>query len=365
MKKTLAFILSLALVLMVFAGCSSKTDDAASSAPAETAAASSAAASEATAKTSAQPAEGGAVKTGLAVVTSVAKSTDAGTEDGLAETDSTVVAVTVDKDGKIVKCAIDMAQTKINFSAQGKITTPLDTAFKSKQELGADYGMGKASSIGKEWFEQANAFAAYAQGKTVDEIKGIAVNEEGVPSDAELASSVTIHIGDFVAAIEKAVANAQDLGATSADKLGLGIATNIGSSADAADKDGVAQAYSTYAATTFDASGKITSSVIDASQANVNFSAAGKITSDLTAAVQSKDELGEAYGLKKASSIGKEWNEQAAAFAKYAAGKTVDEVKGVAVNEEGVPSDAELSSSVTVHVGDFIAVIEKGFTNAK
>lgn len=311
----------------------------------------------------------GAVKTGLAVISSIAKSADATVEkEGLAQVDSTVVAVTVDKDGKIVSCSIDAAQTAINLSADGRITTPLDKAYRTKQELGTDYGMGAtASSIKKEWNEQADAFADYVIGKTLAQVKGIAVNEGGAPTDSELSSSVTIHITDFTAAIEKAVNNAQDLGAKAGDKLGLGVVTTIGNSKDAAaDKEGVAQAYSSYAAATFDSNGKITSSIIDGSQTNVTFSAVGKITSDLAGAVlKTKNELGDEYGMRKNSSIKKEWNEQAAAFAAYAVGKTASEVKGVAVNEEGVPSDAELTSSVTVHVADFISVVEKAWANAR
>ncbi|MHB8062114.1 MAG: hypothetical protein ACYDG2_05675, partial [Ruminiclostridium sp.] len=310
-------------------------------------------------------ANGDSVKTGLAVISSIANSTDAGEKDGLAQIDSTVAAVTVDKDGKIIKCAIDAAQTKINFSAVGKLTTDTKTEFKSKQELGAEYGLKKASALGKDWNEEANAFSDYVLGKTVAEVKGIAVTAEGIPADKELSSSVTIHIGDFVSAIEKAVANAQDLGAKSGDKLGLGVATNIAGSKDVSDKDGLAQAYSYYTANTFSSDGKITSCVIDASQSDVNFSKAGKITSDLKAALQTKNELGTKYGMLKASKIGKEWNDQAAAFAKYVVGKTVDEVKGIAINDDGVPTISELTSSVTVHITDFTTIIEKADKNAK
>jgi hypothetical protein len=334
MKKVVALILSLAMVLVVFAGCGS--------------------------------AKGEAVKTGLAVVSSIAKSTDAGEKDGLAEADSTIVALTVDKNGKIVSCKIDAAQTKINFSKEGKIVTPLDTAYKTKQELGTEYGLGAKSGIKKEWNEQADAFAAYVIGKTVDQVKGIAVNEEGVSTDKELTSSVTIHIGDFVAAIEKAVATAQELGAKSGDKLGLGVVTTISKSTDVADdKDGLAQAYSSYTATTFDANGKITSCIIDASQSNVNFNKEGKITSDLKAALKTKNELGAEYGLAAASSIKKEWNEQAAALAKYVTGKTAAEVKGIALTDKGNPADKELASSVTIHIGDYQAIIDKASANAK
>jgi len=338
MKKGIALLLCLAMILVVLTGCG---------------------------KGGAQAGE--SVKTGLAVITSIGKSTDATDEkEGLAQADSTVVAVMVDKDGKIVNCRIDSVQTKINFSKDGKITTPLDTVVRSKQELKTEYGMIKASGIGKEWNEQADAFAKYVIGKTVEQVKGMALNEEGAPADKELASSVTMHVTDYIAAIEKAVANAQDLGAKAGDKLGIGTYTTIAKSTDAtADAEGLAQAYSSYTATTFDANGKITSCIIDASQTNINFTVDGKITTDKSAIFETKNELGPRYGMAKNSGIGKEWNEQAAALAKYVTGKTVDQVKGISLNEEGVPTEKDLTSSVTIHISDYITVIEKAAADAK
>lgn len=337
MKKVLALTLAVLLIAGLFAGCSSAT-----------------------------PGQG-TVKTGLAVVTSIAKSTDAKADAaGLAEVDSTIVAVTVDKDGKIVKCIIDAAQTKVNFSADGKVTTPLTTAYQTKNELKDAYGMKKASGIGKEWYQEAAAFADYVVGKTVAQVKGIAVNDKGEPTGSDLTSSVTIGIGDFVKAIEKAVANAQDAGAKAGDKLGLGVDTSISGSKDAAGTTaGLAQAYSYYTVITTDASGKITSSVIDASQSNVNFDAIGKITSDKTVAPQTKNELGDKYGMKAKSGIGKEWYQEAAAFAKYVVGKTAADVKGIAVDDKGHATGSDLTSSVTVSIADFKATIEKAAANLK
>ena len=343
MKKFLALTMATLLLIAVFAGCGSGTDKE-SPAPSEAAG-------------EASP-DAGTVKTGLAIINSVAKSTSATADaDGVAEADSLIVGVTVDSSGKIVACNIDTVQSKISFSKEGKLVTPIDTTFKSKNELGEEYGMKKASSIGKEWNEQAAAFAAYVVGKTADEVKGIAVSEDGTAADADLVSSVTIHIGDFIAGVAKAVANAQDLGASASDKLSIASTTNMSKSADVGEGDGVAQAYSTYMVLTTDASGVITSCIIDASQCNVNFDSTGTILTDLAVAPQTKNELGDAYGMKKASSIGKEWNEQAAAFAKYITGKTAADVSGIAVNEEGVATDADLVSSVTVHIGDFQALV--------
>jgi hypothetical protein len=149
------------------------------------------------------------------------------------------------------------------------------------------------------------------------------------------------------------------MGASKGDRLSLASETNMSKSKDAADgKDGVAQAYATIAAVTFGGDA-ITSCYIDAVQANVNFDAAGKITTDLTAAPQTKNQLGDGYGMKSASSIGKEWNEQAAAFCAYVTGKTAAEVKGLAVDESGKAADADLAASVTVGIGEFQALIEK------
>lgn len=352
MKKVIPLLLGLVLVLGTLTACGKKEEEPkASSSP------------EAT--QSAEPVENTA-KTGLAVVSSIEKSkAPAGADAGLAQADSLVVAVLVDEDGKILACSIDAAQTKINYSAEGKILTDKATIYKSKQDLGTEYGMGKVSEIGKEWNEQADSFAAYVVGKTVDDVKGIAVNEEGVPTDEDLASSVTVKIGIFIEAVEKAVTNAKDLGAKITDKIGLAVTTEISKSKDAtAEEPGLAQAYSTYAVATTDTDGKITSCYLDGSQSNVNFDAKGVITSDLTAAPKTKQELGFDYGMKKASGIGKEWFEEADAFAKYVKGKTASEVKGIAVDAEGKATDEDLISSVTVRVAPLLAIVEKAATNA-
>ncbi len=362
MKKISVLLLALLLVVGLITGCGKKDEkedvkDTPTTAPVDTTEPTEGASTDGTTA---------AAKTGLAVLTSISKSKDAAADaDGLAQVDSTIVAVLVGADGKILDCKIDAAQTKVNFSMEGKLVTDIATIVKSKQELGTDYGMQKASKIGKEWNEQANAFAEYVIGKTLDEVTGIAVNEAGAAADADLAASVTIGIGTYIAAIEKAVAAAQDLGAVEGDQLGLALTTDIAKSKDAsAEGDGLAQAYTNISVVTVGADGKITSAITDAVQGNVNFSTAGVITSDLASTPLTKLELKDDYGMKKASKIGKEWYEQANAFSAYVTGKTLDEVKGIALNEEGVAADADLAASVSVHVGPFIANIEKASVNA-
>ena len=303
---------------------------------------------------------GGAVKTGLAVIPGLGSSKDATAEgDGTAQSEILLVAVTVGDDGVIDSCVIDNIQAKINFNTSGALTTDPSTTFPSKNELGDGYGMRKASSIGKEWNEQAQALADYAVGKTVDELKTMAVGEDGKAADVDLAASITLYMGSFVDGIEAAVNNATHMGASKGDKLGLASETNMSKSKDAsADKEGVAQAYATIAAVTFNGD-TVTSCYIDAVQANVNFDTTGHITTDLTAAPKTKNQLGDDYGMRGASSIGKEWNEQAAGFCAYVTGKTVAEIKGLAVDESGKAADADLAATITVGIGEFQTLIEK------
>ena len=366
MKRFFATALSLALAASLLAGCSSNLPKGYSPFGPQ-------ASSEGGAQ---QPQEnpapenpvqvpaGAELSTGLAVINSVGSSKDAGDEDGLAQADSNVVAVRVDADGRIVDCKIDGVQAKIPFSKEGKLLVGTDTMFRTKQELKEEYGMKKASGIGREWNEQADALAAYVTGKTLDEIRGIAVTEDGHAGDAELASSVTMSVGGWLETVEKAVANAKPMGAKTGDRLGLGIETNMSKSTDAGDEDGLAQAYSMYTAATFGPDGRITSCILDGSQSNVNFDRTGKITTDLTVAPQTKNELKEAYGMKVASGIGLEWYQQAENYAQYALGKTPAELSGLAVNDHGSPTDAELAASVTIGIGDFNAILQKAAENA-
>ena len=349
MKKLNALLLAAVFAASALTGCSGNA--AAPSTNPESTTASSAASSKA--------------KVGLAVLTSSAKSADAGEQDGAAKTDSVAAAVLLGEDGKILACTLDVLQSSISFSGEGKITTDLGTVFKPKQELKEDYGMKGVSKIKKEWYEQANFLAGYVVGKTVAEVKGIAIDDKGVPTDAELTASVTVKIPDYIAAIEKAAANAVETAATAQDKLGLAIVDNIAKSKDAGEQDGLAQTYATYAAVTVGADGKITSCALDATQANVNFDAKGKITTDLSVAVKTKNELKEGYGMKGVSKIGKEWYEQAAAYAAYAIGKTADEVSGIAVDASEKPADSELLAGVTISIGDFNEVVAKAAANAE
>jgi hypothetical protein len=153
------------------------------------------------------PVSEGAVKTGLAVITTAADSTSATAEAaGAVKLDSTLVAVTVDDEGIITSCAIDSIPATVNVDATGTITSDLTAAVPTKNELGENYGMVAWGGAIAEWNVQAASFASYVTGKTADQVAGIAINEATKPADgSDLASSVTISIGGFQALIAKAL----------------------------------------------------------------------------------------------------------------------------------------------------------------
>ena len=306
----------------------------------------------------------GAVKTGLAVITTAADSTSAlGDTEGAVKLDSTLVAVTVDDAGVITSCIIDSIPATVSFDTTGTITSDYNEPVITKNELGADYGMVSWGGAIAEWDAQVAALCSFAVGKTVEELKTGAIDETGkAPAGSDLASSATIYLGGFVSAIERAVNNATHLGADAEDQLRLVTLNKLSSSTNAtAEAEGVVQLDADIAVVT-SKDGVITSCIIDSLQAKIAFDTTGTITSDLTAEIPTKNELGESYGMVAWGGAIAEWNVQAASFASYVTGKTADEVAGIAINEATKPADgSDLASSVTISIGGFQALIAKAF----
>ena len=348
MKKLISLILCCALVLTL-AGCAGTTVVVGectcppeAHTPAATPTEAPAAPTEAPAAPEAPAA--GTLKTGLAILPNLSKSVATTAEaEGKAEFDVTVVAVTVDENGVVQNCVIDSLGASVPFSATGK------TEVQTKNELGFDYGMVKynASSIGKEWFEQAAALAQFAVGKTVDQVKG------NYSSDVDLATSATIKLEGYVGGIEAAAANAKELGAVSGDELKLVITASTTAEAGKIQLDLDAAALTLKGET-------VTSATIDSLQAPVTFDEAGVITSSLDAP-KTKNELGFDYGMVayKASGIGKEWFEQAEYFCDYITGKTLTEVATIAVDEGTKTTDVDLATGCTIAIGGFQKLIAK------
>ena len=344
MKKLISIILCCALALAL-AGCAGTTvvvGECTCPPESHTPVAAPTEAPAAPAEAPAAPAAG-TLKTGLAILPNLSKSVATTAEaEGKAEFDVTVVAVTVDDNGVIQNCVIDSLGASVPFSATGK------TEVQTKNEQGFEYGMVKynASSIGKEWFEQAAALAQFAVGKTVDQVKG------NYSSDVDLATSATIKLEGYVGGIEAAAANAKDLGAASGDELKLVITASTTAEAGKIQLDLDAAAVTLKGET-------VTSATIDSLQAPVTFDETGAITSDLTA--KTKNELGFDYGMVKynSSPIGKEWFEQAEYFCNYITGKTLTEVATIAVDEGTRATDVDLATGCTIAIGGFQKLIAK------
>lgn len=309
-------------------------------------------------------------KLGMGIVTSLDSS-----KDGQAQVDSTVATVVLDADGKIVACKLDAVQNKMPVTDG---TVDLNAEFKTKMELGDDYNMVKYSEATKEWYEQANNFAAYCVGKTAEEVQNTEtkVRDDGlhdgyiVAADETLFASCSIQITDFIEAIVKACNDEQGSTFKSTGDFKLGVAANseadANNSLDATEeKNGVAALYSEFAAVVVDANGKILAALTDATQPKISFDTEGKIT-DKTF-LGTKRELKEDYNMVKYSEATLEWYQQAKNFADYCVGKTADEVLAIEtkVRDDGVhdgyivAADETLFASCSIQITGMMSVIAK------
>lgn len=300
----------------------------------------------------------GALKTGLAILADISESANAGEKNGKAQFNVDLAAVLVDENGIIVDCKLDSLGATLEFDATGAITADLTAALQTKNELGDGYNMKLYAGSKYEWYEQAAAVAEFAVGKTVQQLKNGVVTEAGKAADADLATVATIKIGSYVDAIVAAAENAQALGAQAGDTLYLASMGTLEKSVSAGENPGTAQLDLDVVALT-QKDGIITSCSLDSLQGKVSFDTAGVITTDLTKAPQTKNQLGEAYGMKLYAGAKYEWNQQAASLSKYVTGKTLDQVLGIAVNEATKPADADLSATVTISIGGYQALIAK------
>lgn len=294
-------------------------------------------------------------------------------ETGNAQADITMAAVSVDKDGKIVDVKVDCVQVKCGFDATGKLAAGNKTDFKTKKELGSEYGMKDASAAagkiegGAEWFEQAEHFEKWAKGKTIDQIKGIA-GADGKATDENILAGCTMAITDMQDAVVRAMEGATWTGASEKDTLGLGATAVLNKPMSVGDNEndketGSCQAYVNVAAVTKAADGKVTCAAIDSVQANSKWDATGKIAA--AEEPKTKYALKEGYGMKEASAAagkiegGAEWYQQIEFFQKAVKGKTIDEIKAFATDESGHPTDDTITAGCTMSINAYRTAMEK------
>ncbi len=300
-------------------------------------------------------AENETLKLGLGTVAYVENVKSAeGDTNGAADVVSTVAAVLLDKDGKIVKCEIDSADCTLNFNSKGEYVAISE--FKTKYEKGKDYGMVAHGGAKKEWFEQVDAFESKVVGKTLQDVKAL-VATEGKGTDEVVNAGCTIVISDFVSAIEKAINNAKDSKATKDDTLKLGVVSSQSGTNAKAEAAGSNEVETTVSAIATGKDGKVTAAVTDAYQASVAFDVKG-VTSTNASDIATKLEKGKDYGMVAHGGATKEWFEQAAAFDAALIGKTSDEISALVTNE-GKGTDEIVNAGCTIAVSDLVKAAVK------
>ena len=228
----------------------------------------------------------------------------------------------------------------------------------------AQYGSDKnGDGVVKEWFEQVDAFEALIVGKTVEEVKAL-VAENGDGTADVMTAGCTITVSDFVYAVEKAVANAADSLATSADTLKIGMATTQSVANATEEKNGSNEIAISIVAAALDNTGAVKAQATDVVDVTFAFDTKGASQTDAAAAVLTKYEKGTNYNMAAYGSdlngdgVVKEWFEQADAFNAACFGKNATEIAALAV-ESGYGADALQTAGCTIHVADMVKAAVK------
>ena len=151
---------------------------------------------------------------GSAILTEVSGKDASAEKSGEAKASSTYGVVALDKDGKVVFTQTDVAQNAVKFTTTGALDGEAK-AVPTKAEKKDEYSMKKASSIGKEWFEQNQAYDEWTVGKTAKEIADMKVttNEGGktVTADKDLMTGCTMGVDSLQKVTATAIATASKL----------------------------------------------------------------------------------------------------------------------------------------------------------
>ena len=290
---------------------------------------------------------------------------------GLASTEATLEITKTELQGKVDALTAELESAKAagetaKAELQGKIdnlTAELETA-----KSGAAATLGETEAAKAELQTRVDALTV--------ELDAAKAELETAKAGAQTqADALTAQAAALTAEVETVKAELETLKAAPAPMLpvvkhGLGMVTSVGSLLDAtAEKPGAAQVNTTVCSVELDENNVILAVTWDVQQTKIQFSLEGKPV-EVPAELLTKLEKGDAYGMKAASGIGKEWFEQIGAFGEYAVGKTVEEVLAIETFERDathkfVPAGADLTASVTVTVGDYLASLEKAAANAK
>ena len=301
---------------------------------------------------------GGKAKMGLGIVSAVTSLDADGDSDGKVDTAYTFAAVLLDAKGKIQNVKIDAIDVSVSFDSKGAVSTAEE--FKTKNELGSDYGMVAYGKATKEWFEQADVFAEACKGKTLDEVKGLAA-ANGEAGEALVKAGCTINVADFVKAVEKAVAGAKESTASVKSELSIGVVAKQSSRKDATEEgSGVAEITTNVSAVAKNGD-KVAASLIECVVSNSGIDEKGAVTGTKETY---KYELGKEYKMSEfgqdANGDGtvKEYFEQIDALTSAMNGKTASEIEALAVSGGYGNSDVQ-ASGCTINIGDLISATVK------
>lgn len=293
------------------------------------------------------------------------------TSDGRAQADVTAAIVVLDDEGKIVSAQLDTVQTRINFPG-GVLQNLNDVDLRSKYQKKDDFGMIVASPLGKEWFEQADAFEKAIVGMTAEDIENIPlVNNNGhmVADDETIYAGCTIDITSFQEAIIKACNDEYAKEFSASDlSLGIGNFTTLEGTTEATSySEGIASFNTVFTGAVYDSEDKILACLIDNSWLKVGFDTEGAITSVPTD-FRTRKEMKDDFGMIVASPIGKEWYEQITAFENVIVGMTakeVSEIKTINKNNHMVAEDETIYAVCTISIPAFQIGVAESRENLK
>jgi len=276
--------------------------------------------------------------------------------EGEAKATVTVVAVLCDSTGKIVDCAVDCGDFGISAEdvAAGKSGT-----YQTKNELGENYGMVAYAGAKYEWFEQAEHFAKTMVGKSAKDATYLSLASDGKAEDADLLSGCTIAIGDFKAALIKAMGDTLAATFKSDDTPALSLALSNKDSISS-EEGSVSMTTDICAVASFE--GKALAAVCDVAESKFVLAEDGSVSADLG---KTKREKLDSYGMVAYAGAKFEWYEQADAFCDYIRGMTAEDIAAIEMTDAGKAADADLVSGCTIAVGDLIKIAEKAMKAAK
>ena len=121
-------------------------------------------------------------------------------------------AVTVNLDGVISSCLVDVAEAE--STVKDGAFTGKSGRYPSNKGKRNDLMVETDSSDGVGWFEQAGAFEKYVTGKTLRQLKATPLSGGRAAADSELAKTCSIPVAALLDNLIKSIESAETTGET-------------------------------------------------------------------------------------------------------------------------------------------------------